>query len=294
MGLFSRKKDKKAEEEKAAAEAKRLAEQKAAEEEASGKPVKPEWLRSSKVDLGEVETALDIKTRMDSRSSILKMYEDRYGEKLDAPDFDAGLQYEYQLIEGGYVTGRELDELEKTALAAAGVTPKEEAKPTEGAKPTPTADGKPVEAAPTKVEGEKAKTEEKSAAKAKLDSLEKAPEAYKPGESLLDPNKKIDWLNSGVRCIFLGKPFWPLTALLKYKARKPQPWMNVLILPDLVILCAPIFIPLLYRAAARGCYEAYRALLRRKARKEEAEAKAKAARKAAKAKKKAARASRAY
>ena len=273
MGLFRRKKDKKAEEE--TAEPKEDATP-APEVDADGRPIKPEYLRASKVELGDVELAIDIKARAESRDSVLKLYEEKYGEKLDAPAFSAGLQYEYQLYEEGtYKTKRDLKDIEKAAKAGT----EGEVKP-EG---TPPVEGvAKVEAAPATDTGTKTGGEVK-AAPTKTDDKDK-PKEKTPvaGESFFDPDKKINWAKSAFWCILMGKPFFPIQRFVRYKARQPKGWMYLLFILDLWE-----FPSWLWRLPIRGGYEGLKFYKKYKAKQAEEAAKAKEARKTKKAAEKA-------
>ena len=273
MGLFGKKKDKKAEAKAEKKEEPKPTAGSTIEFDADGKPIKAEWARSSKVELDEVETAIDLKARAESRQNVLKMYEEKYGEKLDAPEFSAGLQYEYQLYEDGtYSSKRDLKDVEKAAKAGTeGAAPTEGATKTEGA--TTDAGTKTegtVEATGTKTEGtETVKTQ--------------APE--KPAApSFFDPDKKIDWLKSSGYCILLGKPMFPIARIVEYKARKPETWMKALIIVDIVTIVEPLSM-LFWRLWTRIGYEVYTRMKQSKAKKTEDEAKAKEAKEAKKAEK---------
>jgi hypothetical protein len=301
MGLFGKKKAKKAEEEKVEKkEEPKPSEGSILEFDADGRPIKPDYLRASKVELDQVETAIDFKSRAESRQNILKMYEDRFGEKLDAPEFSAGLNYEYQLYdEGTYSSKRDLKEIEKAAKAGT-----EEAAPVEGATKVESAPATTeavtktegaVEAASTKTEAvktEAAKTESTDKPKA----ADKAEAPAKPtGPGFFDPEKKIDWERSAMWCIGLGKPFFPIMRYVRYKARKPAGWMKLLWLVDIAIL---IEIPSwIWRFPARVALWAIAMKKKSDIKKAEEAAKAKEARKAAKEKERAekiAKANKAY
>jgi hypothetical protein len=301
MGLFGKKKAKKVEE--APVEKKeepKPSEGSTLEFDADGRPIKPEYLRASKVELGTVETAIDLKSRAESRQNILKMYEDRFGEKLDAPEFSAGLNYEYQLYEEGtFSTKRDLKDIEKAAKTGTeGTTPAEGATKVEGTPATTDAGTKTegtVEAAGTKPEATKpegAKTEGTDKPK----DVAKVETPAKPsGPGFFDPDKKIDWQQSAMWCIGLGKPFWPIMRYVRYKARKEAGWMKLLWLVDIAIL---IEIPSwIWRFPARVALWAMAMKKKSDIKKAEEAAKAKAARKAAKEKERAekmARANKAY
>jgi hypothetical protein len=282
MGFFRKKKEKKAEEAKEEAKPAETP-----EVDADGKPIKPDYLRASKVELDEVETAIDLKARAESRANILKMYEDKYHEKLEAPEFSAGLQYEYQLYEEGtYSTKRDLKDIEKAAKAGKegeakveGAAPAEGETKVEGTKTTEsgTKTEGTVETAPTKTEG----TKEGTAAGTKPETAPK-PE----GEGMFDPEKKINWGRSGLMCIFLGKPLFPIFRLFQYKAKKFKPWMYALVLVDLGTIVEPISL-ILWRLWFRLGYEGVKFYKKYKAKQAEEEAKAKEARKAKKAAEKA-------
>jgi len=279
MALWGKKK-KKAEEE--------LAEPKeepkpvdAPEVDADGRPIKPDYLRASKVELNDVESAIDIKARAESRDSVLKMYEEKYGEKLDAPEFSAGLQYEYQLYEEGtYKTKRDLKDVEKAAKAGTEGEVKPEGEKTEGG--APAEGGTKVEATPATDKGTKTEGEVKAAPTKVEDKGKSTDKPVVPGESFLDPDKPINWGRSGAMCIGLGKPFFPIQRYVRYKARHPKGWMLLLFIVDLWE-----FPSWLWRLPARGIYEAVRLYKRMKAKQAEEEAKAKEARKAKKAAEKA-------
>jgi hypothetical protein len=274
MGLFGKKKDKKAE----AAKVEKKDEPKPTagstiEFDADGKPIKAEWARSSKVELDEVETAIDLKARAESRQNVLKMYEEKYGEKLDAPEFSAGLQYEYQLYEDGtYSAKRDLKDVEKAAKAGTeGAAPTEGATKTEGAAPTEagTKTEGTVEATGTKIEGTepvKAQAPEKPAA-----------------PSFFDPANQIDWVKSGLLCIGVGKPLFPIARLVEYKARKRETWMKALIIVDILTIVEPL--SWIWRVPGRIIYEILVWKKKNDAKKAEEEAKAKEAKEAKKAEK---------
>jgi hypothetical protein len=301
MGLFGKKKAKKVEE--APVEKKeepKPSEGSTLEFDADGRPIKPEYLRASKVELGSVETAIDLKSRAESRQNILKMYEDRFGEKLDAPEFSAGLNYEYQLYEEGtFSTKRDLKDIEKAAKTSTeGATPAEGATKVEGTPATTDAGTKTegtVEAAGTKTEV--AKTEgAKTEGTDKPKDVAKVEAPAKPtGPGFFDPDKKIDWQQSALWCIGLGKPFWPIMRYVRYKARKEAGWMKLLWLVDIATL---IEIPSwIWRFPARVALWAMAMKKKSDIKKAEEAAKAKAARKAAKEKERAekmARANKAY
>lgn len=301
MGLFGKKKAKKVEVEKVEPkEEAKPSEASPLEFDADGRPIKPDYMRASKVELDQVETAIDLKARAESRQNILKMYEDRFGEKLDAPEFSAGLNYEYQLYEEDtFSSKRDLKDIEKAAKAGTeGAAPAEGATKTEGAPAITDAVTKTegtVEAAGTKTEGAKteaAKTEGADKPKA----ADKAEVPAKPtGPGFFDPEKKIDWETSAKWCIGAGKPFWPIMRYVRYKARKEAGWMKLLWLVDIIIL---IEIPSwIWRIPARVALWAIAAKKKSDAKKAEEAAKAKEARKAAKEKERAekiAKANKAY
>ena len=301
MGLFGKKKAKKVEE--VSVEKKeelKPSEGPTLEFDADGRPIKPEYLRASKVELGTVESAIDLKSRAESRQNILKMYEDRFGEKLDAPEFSAGLNYEYQLYEEGtYSTKRDLKDIEKAAKAGTeGAAPAEGATKIEGAPVTPEAVTKTegtVEAAATKTEGTKTEAV-KTEGTDKPKAADKDAAPVKPsGPGMFDPDKKIDWIESAKWCIGAGKPFWPIMRYVRYKARKEAGWMRLLWLVDiLVIIEIPTWI---WRAPVRFALWAIARKKKSDIKKAEEAAKAKAARKAAKEKERAekiAKANKAY
>ena len=268
--------------------------------DADGRPIKPDYLRASKVELGTVETAIDMKSRAESRQNILKMYEDRFGEKLDAPEFSAGLNYEYQLYEEGtFSTKRDLDKIKEAAKTPVeGTAPAEGATKTEGTPTTTQAGAKtetPVETAGTKTEAAKIEALQVEAPKtegAKTEGAVKTTEPAKAevpakpsGPGMFDPEKPIDWGRSAFFCLVMGKPFWPIMRYVRYKARKVEGWMKFLWLVDVAII---IEIPsMIWRAPIRAGWEAYKFKKKHDAKKAEEAAKAKAARKAAKEKERA-------
>jgi hypothetical protein len=301
MGFFGKKKAKKVEEvpvEKK--EEPKPSEGPTLEFDAEGRPIKPEYMRASKVELGTVESAIDLKSRAESRQNILKMYEDRFGEKLDAPEFSAGLNYEYQLYEEGtYSTKRDLKDIEKAAKAGTeGVVPAEGATKVESAPATTDAGTKTegiVEAAATKTEAVKtdgAKTEGTDKPK----DVAKVEAPSKPvGPGFFDPEKPIDWQKSALWCIGLGKPFWPIMRYVRYKARKQEGWMKLLLIVDFFTIVEPL--SWIWRFPARVGYEIYKMKKKSDAKKAEEAAKAKEARRAAKEKERAekiAKANKAY
>jgi len=283
MGLFGKKKEKKADEAEKKEEA-TPEETPSPEFGPDGKPIKPDYLRASKVQLDDVETAIDLKARSESRASVLKRFEDKYGEKIDAPEFSAGLQYEYQLYEEGtYKSKRDLKDIEKAAkggtegVKTEGTTPVEgatavEAPKVEGA--TKTEAG--VTAAPTKTEGAKPKDVEPVTPK---------------GPGMFNPEKTINWPKSAFWCLVVGKPFWPIMRLVRYRAWKEEGWMKALFFVDIITIVEPL--SWLWRLPARLIYEGIKFKQRYDAKKAEEARKAKEARKAAKSKEKAQKASKA-
>jgi hypothetical protein len=241
MALFGKKKSKKKSKAKVTTQVPKPAAGPTEEEIVSKLPEKPDWLRSSNVGLREVETAIDLKADGQSRSNILKMYEDKYGEKLEAPEFSAGLKYEYQLYEeADIITKREVvgveEGEEKGAIGTKGTKkeePKKEKKGLFSRKPKAETAG-----------GEKEGEEEESAPE--------VPAA--PG--FFDPRKEVDWVKGAKMCIGLGKPLFPITGFVRYKARERKGWMWALVLVDLAILPIPLSI-IFWRAWARIGYELY-------------------------------------
>jgi hypothetical protein len=284
MGLFGKKKEKKADVAETKEEAKPEAPP-SPEFGPDGKPIKPDYLRASKVQLDDVETAIDIKARAESRASVLKRFEEKYGEKIDAPEFSAGLQYEYQLYEEGtYKTKRDLKEIEKAAKTGTEPVKTEGATPAEGATAAeaPKVEGETkaeagVSAAPTKTEGTKPKVVEPVVPK---------------GPGMFNPEKTIDWPKSAFWCLVVGKPFWPIMRYVRYRSWKEEGWMKLLFIVDFVTIVEPL--SWLWRLPARLIYEGIKFKKRYDAKKAEEARKAKEARKAAKAKEKAQKASKAY
>jgi hypothetical protein len=272
MGLFGKKKEKKADEAVKQEEVKPEAPP-SPEFGPDGKPIKPDYLRASKVQLDDVETAIDIKARAESRASVLKRFEEKYGEKIDAPEFSAGLQYEYQLYEEGtYKTKRDLTEIEKAAKTGTEPGKTEGATPTEGA----TAAEAPKVEGETKTEGAKPKVVEPVVPK---------------GPGMFNPEKAIDWPKSAFWCLVVGKPFWPIMRYVRYRSWKEEGWMKFLFIVDFVTIVEPL--SWLWRLPARLIYEGIKFKKRYDAKKAEEARKAKEARKAAKAKEKAQKAYRA-
>jgi len=305
MGLFGKKKAKMVEEAKVEKEEPKPSEGPTLEFDADGRPIKPDYLRASKVELDQVETAIDFKSRAESRQNILKMYEDRFGEKLDAPEFSAGLNYEYQLYEEGtFSSKRDLKDIEKAAKAGTEAVPTTEgATKVEGAPATTDAMTKmegTVEAAGTKTEAPKTDSAKIEGAKTegtdKPKAADKAEAPAKPtAPGFFDPEKKINWERSAMWCIGLGKPFWPIMRFVRYKARKEAGWMKLLWLVDIIIL---IEIPSwIWRIPARIALWVIALKKKLDVKKAEEAAKAKEARKAAKEKERAekiAKANKAY
>lgn len=218
-----------------------------------GKPLKPDWMRQSKTELSEVETAIDLGADRQSRSNIMKMYEDKYGEKLEAPEFSAGLRYEYQLYdEADVVTKRDRSFLEdgkkgekkekkeeKVKTGFFGRKKEKKEGKAKGEEPVPMPDGPPEQGVPA-------------------EPVEKAP-------SFLDPDKEVEWGRSGLACIGYGKPLFPIARYVQYRAREPKGWMKALILVDILII---IEIPSwLWRMPGRLGFEIAYLVLKGKAKK---------------------------
>ena len=204
MGFLKNRKEKKEKKKQEKAAKKAAKEAKPAPEPAPSvqdEPLqRPEYLRRSSADLDEVEGAIDLQADKQSRSNILKMYEEKYGESLEAPEFSEGLSYEYQLFEdSGFSTSRDLSFLEEEKA-------EEEVK---------------VEAAPKKEKvglfgRKKPKKEPAKAEKAMAAEGPKEEVPAKPG--FFDPEKKVDWKKSALMCIGVGKPLFPIARLIEYKA----------------------------------------------------------------------------
>ena len=216
---------------------------------------RPEYLRRSKADLDEVEGVIDLQADQQSRSNILKMYEEKYGESLEAPEFSEGLTYEYQLFEdSGFSTSRDLSFLEEEEETKEEVV---------------------VEAAPTKEKGgffgrKRPKKEETPTSKEATAVAPQEAGPAKPG--FFDPEKKVNWKRSGLMCIGVGKPLFPIARIVEYKAREPKTWMKALIIVDLLTIVE--IISLLWRLPARIIYEVIQFNKRSKARKAEEAAEA--------------------
>lgn len=209
---------------------------------------KPEWMRSSNVELDDVEKAIDLKVDTESRSNILKMYEEKYGETLEAPEFSAGLQYEYQLF----------DDLEFSTTRASIA---EEGAPAEaGAEAAPTK----VEEAPKEKVGFFGRKKEKVKEAAPGEPVDTAPKpVVEKGPSFFDPDKKIEWGRSGAMCIGLGKPMFPIARLVYYKARVPKGWMKALAIVDILTIVEVV--SWIWRVPARIVLEVVTRMAKKKA-----------------------------